>query len=228
MNQYESWREQTIARLLAQSNYNFSDLCDIVTILRGPGGCPWDIEQDHHSIRKGMIEECYEVVEAIDRDDTALLREELGDVLFQVVFHARIAEELERFDLEDICDEICRKMIIRHPHVFGDVVAETSGDVLKNWDKIKADTKHQKTLGEKLDSIAKPLPALVRTQKVMHKAAKEVEVPKTVSSSALTEEEKAIGAAFCEILARCEKADLDAETVLRHYCDALIEEISAQ
>ena len=221
---YEAEKE----KLKKQTTFTMDDLNLIMKILRAPNGCPWDIEQTHESIVPSLIEETYEAVEAIERSNPEMLKEELGDVLLQVSFHANISEEAGEFSFSDVVSDVSQKMIVRHPHVFGDVVAETSGDVLKNWDKIKADTKHQKTLGEKLDSIAKPLPALVRTQKVMHKAAKEVEVPKMVSSSALTEEEKAIGAAFCEILARCEKADLDAETVLRHYCDALIEEISAQ
>ncbi len=212
-------------RLKNQTAFTMDDLNLIMKILRAKDGCPWDIEQTHESIVPSLIEETYEAVEAIEQRNPDMLKEELGDVLLQVAFHARISEEAGEFDFSDVVADVSQKMIVRHPHVFGDVVAETSGDVLKNWDKIKADTKHQKTLGERLNSIAKPLPALVRTQKVMHKAAKEMEVPTSVSSTALTDEEKAIGAAFCEVLARCEKADLDAETVLRRYCDALIDEI---
>lgn len=221
---YENEKE----RLKKQTSFNMNDLNLIMKILRAKDGCPWDIEQTHESIVPSLIEETYEAVEAIEMKNSDMLKEELGDVLLQVAFHARISEEAGEFNFSDVVADVSQKMIVRHPHVFGDVVAETSGDVLKNWDKIKADTKHQKTLGERLNSIAKPLPALVRTQKVMHKAAKEMEVPTSVSSSALTDEEKAIGAAFCEVLARCEKADLDAETVLRRYCDALIEEIDKE
>ena len=219
---YETEKE----RLKNQTSFTMDDLNLIMKILRAKDGCPWDIEQTHESIVPSLIEETYEAVEAIEQRNPEMLKEELGDVLLQVAFHARISEEAGEFDFSDVVADVSQKMIVRHPHVFGDVIAETSGDVLKNWDKIKADTKHQKTLGERLNSIAKPLPALVRTQKVMHKAAKEMEIPTSVSSSALTDEEKAIGAAFCEVLARCEKADLDAETVLRHYCDALIDEIT--
>ena len=219
---YENEKE----RLKKQTSFNMDDLNLIMKILRAKDGCPWDIEQTHESIVPSLIEETYEAVEAIEMKNSDMLKEELGDVLLQVAFHARISEEAGEFNFSDVVADVSQKMIVRHPHVFGDVVAETSGDVLKNWDKIKADTKHQKTLGERLNSIAKPLPALVRTQKVIHKAAKEIEVPTSVSSAALTDEEKAIGAAFCEVLARCEKADLDAETVLRRYCDALIEEIT--
>jgi len=218
---YENEKE----RLKKQTAFTMDDLNLIMKILRAKDGCPWDIEQTHESIVPSFIEETYEAVEAIEQHNPDMLKEELGDVLLQVAFHARISEEAGEFDFSDVVADVSQKMIVRHPHVFGDVIAETSGDVLKNWDKIKADTKHQKTLGERLNSIAKPLPALVRTQKVMHKAAKEMEIPQNVSSSALTDEEKAIGAAFCEVLARCENAGLDAETVLRHYCDALIAEI---
>ena len=220
---YENEKE----RLKKQTSFTMDDLNLVIKILRGKGGCPWDIEQTHESIIPGLIEETYEAVEAIEMKNSDMLKEELGDVLLQVAFHARISEEDEEFNFSDVVGDVCRKMIVRHPHVFGDVIAETSTEVLRNWDKIKADTKQQKNLGEKLDSIAKPLPALIRAQKVIHKASKELEVPKTVSSSALTDEEKAIGAAFCDVIARCESAGLDAETILRHYSDALIEEITS-
>lgn len=212
--------------LKTRSSFTMDDLNLIMKILRAKDGCPWDIEQTHQSIVPSLIEETYEAVEAIELKNADMLKEELGDVLLQVVFHANISEEEGEFTFNDAVSDVCRKMIVRHPHVFGDVIAQTSGDVLKNWDMIKAETKQQKNLSQKLDSIAKTLPALVRTQKVIHKAAKEREIPETVSCVDMTEEEKAIGAAFCEILKRCEKSELDAETVLRHYCDALIDDIS--
>jgi len=164
--------EQEKERLKAQNRYTIDDLRLIVSILRSPEGCPWDREQTHKSIIPGMIEESYEVVEAIECDSAEMLREELGDVLLQIVFHADIEREQGRFDFDDAVTDICRKMIVRHPHVFADVDAKTSDVVLDNWDKIKAKTKSQKDLGERLDSIAKPLPALVRTQKVIRKTAK--------------------------------------------------------
>ncbi len=220
---YENEKE----RLKNQTSFTMDDLNLIIKILRGKDGCPWDIEQTHESIIPGLIEETYEAVEAIEMKSSDMLKEELGDVLLQVAFHARISEEDNEFNFSDVVGDVSRKMIVRHPHVFGDVIAETSSDVLRNWDKIKADTKQQKNLGEKLDSIAKPLPALIRTQKVMHKAAKEIKLPKVVSSTTLDDDEKAIGSAFCEVIAKCEAAGLDAETVLRHYCDALIAEITS-
>ena len=150
--------------------YRIGDLVDIVRLLRGEGGCPWDREQTHKSIKSDLIEETCEVIEAIDLEDKALLREELGDVLLQVVFHCRIEEETESFNFDDVCDEICKKLIIRHPHVFGDVTANTTDQVLKNWDAIKMETKGQETYTDTLTSVAKSLPALMRAQKVGKRA----------------------------------------------------------
>jgi len=155
-----------------KDRYNVYDLAEIVKILRAPGGCPWDMEQDHHSIRKDFIEETYEVVEAIDNDDTELLKEELGDVLLQVVFHTEIENEKNSFNIDDVADGVCKKMIVRHPHVFSDATADTTDQVLKNWDKIKMKTKSQKSQSEVLNSISRALPSLMRSQKLQQKAAK--------------------------------------------------------
>ncbi len=153
-----------------KSHYSIGDLIDIVRLLRSEGGCPWDREQTHSSIRNDFLEETCEVIEAIDLEDTDLLREELGDVLLQVVFHCRIEEENSSFCFDDVCDEICKKLIIRHPHVFGDVSADTTDQVLKNWDAIKMETKGQETYTDTLTSVAKSLPALMRAQKVGKRA----------------------------------------------------------
>ncbi len=153
-----------------KDSYNIEDLIEIVGLLRSEGGCPWDKEQTHESIRGDFIEEVYEAIEAIDLKDTALLREELGDVLLQVVFHCQIEREQEHFVFEDICDELCKKLIVRHPHVFGDVKADDTQQVLKNWDNIKKETKGQKTYTDTLESVAKSLPALMRAQKVGKRA----------------------------------------------------------
>ena len=155
-----------------KENYDINDLVDIVEILRSPDGCPWDKEQDHKSIRRDFLEETYEVIEAINKDDKDLLLEELGDVLLQVVFHTQIEREKGTFDLKDVADGICKKMIERHPHVFGDVSAETSEQVLENWDVIKKQTKSQKTQTESMLSIPREFPALMRADKVQKKAAK--------------------------------------------------------
>ena len=153
-----------------KDHYSINDLLDIVRLLRGEGGCPWDREQTHQSIRSDLIEETCEVIEAIDLEDSELLREELGDVLLQVVFHCRIEEEQSSFKFDDVCDEVCKKLIIRHPHVFGDVTANTTDQVLKNWDAIKMETKGQERYTDTLTSVAKSLPALMRAQKVGKRA----------------------------------------------------------
>lgn len=155
-----------------KKRYNTEDLIKIVRILRSPEGCPWDKVQTHESIRKDFIEEVYEAVEAIDEKDPEHLREELGDVLLQVVFHTVLEEEKGGFVFEDVTDEICKKMIIRHPHVFGDVKADTTEEVLKNWDEIKMRTHSQKTVFEAMDGVSKTLPSLMRAQKLFKKAKK--------------------------------------------------------
>ncbi len=155
-----------------KNNYNIDDFLHIMKLLRSPGGCPWDIEQTHKSIRKNLIEETYEVIEAIDKDDKALMCEELGDLLMQIIFHTQMEEENGTFTFDDVCDGICKKLIVRHPHVFGDVTVSDSGEVLKNWDEIKQKTKGQKSAGDSMLSVPRELPALMRAQKLQQKAAK--------------------------------------------------------
>ena len=163
---------QKAKELLNKEKYVFSDLCTVMEILRGEDGCPWDREQDHKSIRGNFIEETYEVIEAIDNDDTELLREELGDVMLQVVFHARMEEEAGRFSIDDVSNDICKKLIVRHPHIFADVEADTSEQVLKNWEQIKNKEKARKTTTQSLLSIPPSLPSLMRADKAGSKAAK--------------------------------------------------------
>ncbi len=155
-----------------KDEYSFDDLVNIVKLLREPGGCPWDREQTHQSIRENFLEETYEVLEAIDNLDSTLMQEELGDVLLQVVMHADMARDEEWFDINKVCNEICQKLIIRHPHVFGDVTVNSTGDVLKNWDDIKRQTKSQKTQSEAMATIPATYPALMKAQKVQSKAKK--------------------------------------------------------
>lgn len=155
-----------------KKRYNVADLVRIVEILRSPEGCPWDREQDHKSIRRDFLEEVYEVIEAINKNDKELLLEELGDVLLQVVFHTQIEREKGTFELSDVADGICKKMIERHPHVFGEVKAETSDEVLENWDVIKKRTKKQKSQTESMLSIPREFPALMRADKAQKKASK--------------------------------------------------------
>ena len=155
-----------------KESYNVDDLRTIMEILRSDEGCPWDREQNHVSVRKNFLEETYEVLEAIDSGDTELLKEELGDVLMQVVFHARMEEEIGSFNLDDVADGVCKKLILRHPHVFGDVQVENADEVLKNWDAIKKKEKHQESFTETLQNVPKVLPALMRAEKVQHRAAR--------------------------------------------------------
>ncbi len=155
-----------------KERYTAEDLLKIMKLLRSPEGCPWDKEQTHSSIRSNFIEETYEVIDAIDADDTDGLREELGDVLLQVVFHAQMEAERGTFTFDDVSDGICKKLIHRHPHIFGDVVAETSEQVLHNWDSIKREEKNQHTTADAMRSVPRGFPALMRAQKVQHKAAK--------------------------------------------------------
>lgn len=155
-----------------KDSYDVNDLVEIVQILRSPGGCPWDAEQTHESIRRDFLEETYEVAEAIDEGSTEHLKEELGDVLLQVALHTRIEEEQGNFNLNDVADGVCKKLIYRHPHVFGDVSVSGTGEVLTNWDALKRKEKHQATHTDALNSVARSLPALWRAEKVQKKAKK--------------------------------------------------------
>lgn len=155
-----------------KDSYNVYDLVRIMEILRGEGGCPWDAEQNHESIKKNFIEETYEVVEAINKKDKDLLCEELGDVMLQVVFHAQMEKEVGNFDFDTVSDGICKKLIERHPHVFGDISVNSVDDVLSNWDTIKRKSKGQKDQAQAMLKIPKELPALMRAQKIQEKAHK--------------------------------------------------------
>ena len=165
-------RDASVRYLLEKTTpYTFDDLVTVVELLRSEGGCPWDMEQTHKSIRNDFIEETYEVIEAIDTEDPVLLREELGDVLLQVVFHARIEQENDVFGMAEVSNDICAKLIHRHPHVFGTVEVENSAEVLKNWEAIKGEEKQRVTVTDKLRAIPPMYPALMRAQKVGKKAA---------------------------------------------------------
>ena len=154
-----------MVEFVRKSQYGLEDFISIVHLLRSPGGCPWDQAQDHQSIRRNFLEEVYECCEALDTDDEVLMREELGDVLMQVIFHADIERERGRFTLDDVCDAACKKLIFRHPHIFGDGNA-------KSWEEIKAIEKGQSTCTETLDAVARSLPSLWRAEKLIKKASK--------------------------------------------------------
>lgn len=155
-----------------KDKYDINDLISLITLLRAPGGCPWDREQTHVSIKSNFIEETYEVIEAINKNSISGLREELGDVLLQIALHYEMESEKGNFDFNDVCDELCKKLIVRHPHVFGDKVANNTKEALDSWDSVKASIKGTKTASSKMDSIPIELPALMRAQKVQSKAAK--------------------------------------------------------
>ena len=151
--------------------YDYNDLLEIIRLLRSPEGCPWDKVQTHESIRRGLLEEAYEAAEAIDARDTDLLKEELGDVLMQVVFHADIEKDAGRFDMDDVCDGVVKKLLFRHPHVFGAAHEDSPESVLVSWDKLKRQEKGQKTTADALDAVARSLPGLWRAEKLQKKAA---------------------------------------------------------
>ena len=231
--------DEKITALLGRERYSFEDLVMLVEVLRSEKGCPWDREQTHKSIRKDFIEETYEVIEAIDTEDPVLLREELGDVLLQVVFHAGIEAEQQRFDMNDVANDICAKLIHRHPHVFGDVVAENTDKVLSNWEQIKSEEKARITVTDKLRSIPPMLPALMRAEKVGKKAkcfdfADEYEVMDKVCeeltelSEAIDERntaniEEEMGDLLLSITSLCRKLGVEPEVALNKATNKFID-----
>ena len=155
-----------------KNRYDYQDALEIIRLLRSEDGCPWDKVQTHKSIRRGLLEEAYEAAEAIDLDDPALMQEELGDVLMQVLFHADIEKDAGRFTMDDVCDGMVRKLLFRHPHVFGTAHEDSPESVLVSWDKLKRQEKGQATVTDTLNSVARSLPGLWRAEKIQSKAAK--------------------------------------------------------
>lgn len=219
-----------------KEKYGFDDLCGIVRILRSPGGCPWDMEQTHKSIRNDFIEEVYEAVEGIDNDSPEILREELGDVLLQVVFHADICSTDGQFEMDDIITDLCNKLIIRHPHVFScdnryaDV--DTPEKVLYNWNEIKKATKGQKNLKEELAGVSRALPSLFRGQKTAKKLRKSnnaYNCDDSVLEELLSAYEKSnskedLGALLFALCAKADKTDVNAEEALYNKIEEIINE----
>lgn len=156
-----------------KTRYTWEDLVEIVRLLRGPGGCPWDAEQTHSSIRRNFLEETYEALDAIDRDDPRDLCEELGDVLMQVAMHAQMEAERGRFTMEDVVDGVAQKLVYRHPHVFGGgMTADNSQEVLVNWEILKRREKGQRSTADAIEAVPHTLPALWRAEKIQSKTAK--------------------------------------------------------
>ena len=209
--------------------YAYEDLVALVERLRAPGGCPWDREQTHESIKKNLVEEAYELVEAIDGGDPEKIADESGDMLLQVVFHAVIAKDNGEYDIDDVSDAICRKLVHRHPHVFGDVEADSAGEVLKNWDAIKRADRDQDTVAAELRGVSKFLPALMRCEKIQKKAAKsgydfgDAEI--TLDTSTANEED--CGRLLFEAVRLCREGGVDPELALAAYTEKFIDEFEA-
>lgn len=163
-----------VKELINKERYDLSDLRAVFALLRGENGCPWDMIQTHETIRANLIEETYEVVEAIDKNDLKLMREELGDLLLQVVFHAGIEEEQGSFTLDDVISDVTDKLVRRHPHVFGDVSADDAEGALNSWENAKGEEKtERRTAVDKMNAVPPSLPSLMRAQKVISKAKKD-------------------------------------------------------
>ncbi|NLK97591.1 nucleoside triphosphate pyrophosphohydrolase [Defluviitalea saccharophila] len=157
--------------MVKKEKYTYEDLLVIMRTLRGENGCAWDLKQTHESLLPNLLEESYEVIDAIKKGDQESLKEELGDLLLQIVFHSRIAEENKEFTIDDVIDGICKKLILRHPHIFGDTTVESTEEILQNWEQIKKKEKGFESQTEVLKSVPEVLPALVRAYKVQAKAA---------------------------------------------------------
>ena len=221
-----------------KERYTYEDLIDIMRILRSPGGCPWDAEQTHNSILRNMLEESYEFCDAARNNDLPNMCEELGDILMQVVFHARIEQELGNFTMEDVCDQICKKMVFRHPHVFADAHCENSAEVLDTWEEVKRIEKAQRTVTDTLNSVARNLPSLWRGEKIQEKAAKggfhwasvsgaldkleeEVRELRAAIESGCGQEEE-LGDLLLAVCGIASMLELDPETALHAACDKFI------
>lgn len=220
--------------------YTLSQLLQIMKALRSPDGCPWDREQTHQSIKNDALEEVYEVVDAIDNNDAVALCEELGDMLLQVVFHSSIAEEENEFTFDEVVDGVSKKLVLRHPHVFGETSVENSSEVLDLWDSIKKQEKSQTTVTDTLSSVPKAFPALMRAAKVQ-KRAKKAGVTEVVSLEQLKDKlssfestlntvggeelKKTYGELLFALAGMQETIKINAEEALNSVTDAFIKNI---
>ena len=224
-----------------REHYTAEDLIEILRILRDPEtGCPWDKVQTHASIRKNFLEETCEALEAIDADDAAMMREELGDVLMQVAFHTVIAEERGRFDFEQVCREVCEKLVFRHPNIFASSAAENAG--INSWDALKNKEKGRTTLADELNTVPATLPALMYAQKMQKRAARKGAFAQTAEDAAAALKaaergwEEAVpenaaeraGALLFAAANAMRLAGVDAEEALtfasRRFCDACLQQ----
>lgn len=210
---------------LKKEKYTFDELVEIIARLRAPGGCPWDMEQTHESIRKSMIEEAYELVEAIDGGKPSKIADESGDVLLQVVLHAQIGKDNGEYDINDVTDMISRKMIHRHPHVFGEVSVANSDEVISNWDAIKRADRSQSSIADELRGVSAYIPTLMRSQKIYKKAKKAGYEYEGSNIEAETEEE--FGKLLFDIAVAAEKKGIDPEVALSGYLNKFIDDFEA-
>ena len=213
--------------------YGFEDLRKLVQVLRAPDGCPWDSVQTHDSIRRNFIEEVYEACEAIDKRDAEGLKEELGDVLLHVVFHAGIEEDAGRFTIDDVCDAVVKKMISRHPALFG-------GEADLDWDEIKRREKGQSTVSQELDAVARSLPALWRAEKIQKKAEKAgIAVESSAALRAFAggalecqnseqQAAKTVGTLLFAAVKLARDLGVDPEQALNQSCDAFLAQVRSE
>ncbi|KQZ07716.1 nucleoside triphosphate hydrolase [Agromyces sp. Root1464] len=208
---------------MSAAHPGLDELIDTVALLRAPGGCPWDADQTHESLVQYLVEESWELIDAIESGSREEMIEELGDVLYQVLFHADLAAHTdgERFDIDDVARHMTAKMVSRHPHVFGDREAETAADVVAFWDDLKADEKPHRT--SVLDGIPRGMPALALAQKVLGKAEKVGVTDASALASPATEDE--LGRALLGLVASARSQGLDAERALRTAVRALEDEV---
>ncbi|MDJ0334377.1 MazG family protein [Salinibacterium sp. G-O1] len=204
-------------------NPKLDELVAVLQRLRAPGGCAWDRDQTHESLVQYLIEETWELVDAIETGDSDELIEELGDVLYQVVFHSDIAAEAGKFTLEDVAAHMTAKMIGRHPHVFGDAVAETADDVMAVWDDLKKTEKPHRT--SVLDGIPQRMPALALADKLLGRAHKVGLIDATVPGAVNVKDEDELGPLLLAIVASAKANGLDSERALRSALRGLQEEI---
>lgn len=214
-------RHERTAGAAAREGSALDELVETVAFLRAPGGCPWDADQTHESLVQYLVEESWELIDAIESGSRAELIEELGDVLYQVLFHADIAAHTpgEDFDIHDVAAHMTAKMVSRHPHVFGgDRTAETAADVVSFWDELKADEKPHRT--SVLDGIPRGMPALALAQKVLGKAEKVGVVPgaevRVADAPEAPATEGELGRTLLALVASARSQGLDAERALRH------------
>jgi XTP/dITP diphosphohydrolase len=207
---------------------SLDELIEVVHVLRAPGGCPWDAEQTHESLVRYLVEESHELVDAIETGDRDAMLEELGDVLYQVLFHSDLAAEdpREGFDIQDVAAHMTAKMVGRHPHVFGDAHAETASDVEAVWDDLKAREKPSRT--SVLDGIPLGMPSLALAEKLLGRAEKVgVAAPAEESAIAAADDEDQLGAQLLALVSSARDRGLDAERALRTTLRGLREQIVA-